>query len=345
MNRTSALFGVGCVFGQRGCQAAAMIAVAGVVSCAHGQIIQEPIAATLTYQVTLPGGAWGSSAIATPGQRVEWRAVLNFTGTTNAAALGRIFYQPVLSNVNNVGSGTQVDRLGEWRNAGASGQGNTTLGQGLLSVAEGNNSSALASYGRVHYGFTSRSTTAGNSGALTGHRHTDGSDGAPAGSHIRIAGSNATQWYEPGPIPNPTLDIVNRSILWGVVSDNNAPTNSWFQQGTQGIVIFRQSFIAGSGGTDRTVAINSEAATLQRAVGTSGPDDTRFMTWALPGEGGSTATIRAGVQYVGAEIIVFIDFPSPSVLGTVLAGAVIASRQRKRDGVVQLQQTNSGGAL
>ncbi|MFO0858667.1 MAG: hypothetical protein U0640_15080 [Phycisphaerales bacterium] len=299
-----------------------LVALAGVAGIANAQVQQEPIGATLTYQVALPGGAWGSSVNAPVGTRVEWRAVLNFTGTQAAAALGRIYYQPVFSNTDNAG-GTQ-DQLGAWRNGGASGQGNTTLALGLLSAAEGNNSSSLADYGRVVYGFTSRSTTAGSSGALTGIRH-NGDNGAPAGSYIRIAGTNNTSWY-PASIPNGSVAL-NNQILWGVVSDNNTATSTWFATGTQGVVIFRQAFIVGDQ-DNRTISLNSEAATLQRAGGSSGTDDTRFMTWAAAGEGGSTATIRAGVSYVGATINV-PAIPAPGAVALLGLGGLVAGRRRR----------------
>lgn len=298
-----------------------LVALAGVAGIANAQVPMEPVGATLSYQVALPGGAWGSSVVAPVGTRVEWRAVLNFTGTQAAQALGRIYYQPVFSNADNTGT---TDNLGAWRNGGNSGQGNTTLAQGILSLAEGNNSASLADYGRVHYGFTSRSTTAGSSGSLTGIRHnSDG--GSPAGSFIRIAGTNNPTWY-PGNIPNGTVPL-NNQILWGVVSDNNSSTNTWFQAGTQGVVIFRQAFIVGDQDA-RTITLNSEAATLQRAGGSAGTDDTRFMTWAAAGEGGSNATIRAGVAYNGAEIIV-PAIPAPGAVALLGLGGLVAGRRRR----------------
>jgi len=301
-----------------------LVALAGVAGIANAQVTQEPIGATLRYQVAVNGGAWGSNVSVAPGDRVEWRAVLNFTGTQAAAALGRIYYQPVFSNVDNTGAGATQDQLGAWRNGGSSGQGNTTLAQGLLSAAEGANSGALADYGRVTYGFTSRSTTAGSSGALTGIRH-NGDNGAPAGSYLRIAGSNNTSWY-PASIPNGTVAL-NNQILWGVVSDNNTATSTWFATGTQGIVIFRQAFIVSSDGGERTIGLNSEAATLQRAGGSSGTDDTRFMTWAAAGEGGSTATIRSGVAYEGASINVVV--PAPGAVALLGLGGLVAGRRRR----------------
>lgn len=299
-----------------------LVALAGVAGIANAQVTQEPIAATLTYQVALPGGAWGSSVDAPVGTRVEWRAVLSYTGSAAVQALGRVYYQPVFSNVDNTGT---MDNLGAWRNGGISGQGNTTLTPGLLSAAEGANSNSLADYGRVTYGFTSRSTTAGNSGALTGFRHSAGSDGAPAGNFIRVAGANNTTWY-PASIPNGSVAL-NNQILWGVVSDNNSATSTWFATGAQNIVVFRQAFIVGDQ-DNRVVTLNSEAATLQRAGGSSGTNDTRFMTWALAGEGGSTATVRAGVEYIGATINV-PAVPAPGAAALLGLGGLIAGRRRR----------------
>lgn len=189
--------------------AVALASLAGS-GIATAQVVQEPIGARLEYQVSLPGGTWGSSVTINPGERVEWRAVISFTSTQNAVALGRIYYQPIFSNVDNTGTGSEQDQLGTWRNNGSSGQGNTTLQQGLLSLAEGADSSELASYGRVHYGFTSRSTTAGSSGPLIGHRHSGASDGAPSGEWMRVAGSNNTTWYPEN--VGGTVPLRNRSL-------------------------------------------------------------------------------------------------------------------------------------
>lgn len=301
-----------------------LVALAGIAGAASAQT-QLPVGATLRYEVSVGGGAWSSNATINAGERVEWRAVVSYTGSNAAVALGRIFYQPVLSNTDN--SGPNTDSLGAWRNNGVSGQGNTTLAQGLLTNAEGADANSLPSYGRVRFGFTSRSTTAGSSGALTGIRHnSDG--GSPAGSFIRIAGTNNGTWY-PASQPNGSVAL-NNQILWGVVADNNTATSTWFSAGTQGVVIFRQAFIASTDapvGTDRIVSLNSEAATLQRAGGSSGTDDTRFMTWAAAGEGGSTATIRSGVAYEGATITIAV--PAPGAVALLGLGGLVAGRRRR----------------
>ncbi len=296
----------------------------GLASPALAQVPQEPIGAVLRYEVALPGDAWGSSAAISSGQRVEWRAVLSYTGTSVIAnALGSIFYQPVLSNVDNTGSDAAIDQLGTWRNNGISGQGNTSLAQGLLSLAEGADSSSLASYGRVRFGFTSRSTNAGNSGGLTAHRHTDGSNDAPAGSHMRIAGINNPNWY-PSSIPNGSIAL-NNQILWGVVSDNPAETSTWFVAGTQDLVLFRQAFIASDDTAFRQVSIFSEAATLFRTGGSTGTDDTRYMRWN--GDPVTMPLVRTGVEYVPATIQ--INFPAPAATSLAALAALFTCRRRR----------------
>jgi uncharacterized protein (TIGR03382 family) len=302
-----------------------LVAVAGVASAVNAQTQppMEPVGATFKYEVALPGGAWGSSVDILPGQRVEWRAVVTYTGSeTNAAGLGQVYYQPIFNNVDNAGA--NQDNLGTWRNNGISGQGNTTLQQGLLSVAEGADSSTLASYGRVRYGFTSRSTTAGSSGGLTGIRHSGGSAGAPAGEFLRIAGSGNPNWY-PANIPNGTVDL-NNQILWGVVSDNNTATSTWYTAGTQNVVIFRQAFIASADDSVRSLTLTSESATLRRAGGGAGTDDTRSMLWARTGEAGSTGTIRVGVQYIPATINII---PTPGAAALLGLGGLVAARRRR----------------
>jgi len=308
-----------------------LVALAGVAGIANAQVTQEPIGATLRYQVAVNGGAWGSNVSVAPGDRVEWRAVLNFTGTQAAAALGRIYYQPVFSNVDNTGAGATQDQLGAWRNGGSSGQGNTTLAQGLLSVAEGSNSGALSSYGRVRFGFTSRSTAAGNSGGLTGFDHAATADSNINGLSasggfglIRIAGANNPNWY-PESIPAGSIAL-NNQILWGVVSDNPAPTSTWFLGGTQDLVLFRQSLTLSDATDLRTISLTSEAATLFRAGGGAGTDDTRFMRSAAAGEGGSTATIRNGVEYVAGVINVV---PTPGAVALLGLGGLVAGRRRR----------------
>ncbi len=314
-----------------------LVALAGVASIASAQITQEPVGASLRYEVAVNGGAWSSSVNANPGDRVEWRAVLNINpnlqtpGLQPVAALGSIFYQPVIVNADITGAGASRDNLGAWRNNGISGQGNTTLAQGLLSVADGNNSGALSSYGRVRFGFTSRSTTTGSSGGLTGFDHaatadTDINGLSASGGFglIRIAGANNPNWY-PASIPAGSVAL-NNQILWGVVSDNPAVSSTWFLAGTQNLVLFRQSLTLSDNTDLRQICLTSEAATLFRAGGGAGTDDLRFMRSAGPGEGSSNASIRNGVEYIAGCINVV---PTPGAVALLGLGGLVAGRRRR----------------
>lgn len=158
-----------------------------------------------------------------------------------------VFYQPVIVNADITG-GLARDNLGAWRNNGVSGQGNTTLAQGLLSVAEGNNSGALSSYGRVRFGFTSRSTAAWQRRRdLTGFDHAAGTDtdinglSATGGfGLIRIASAQQPELV-PGFDPGWQRRVRDNQILWGVVSDNPAATSTWdfhsYQDGVCGVAV------------------------------------------------------------------------------------------------------------
>lgn len=258
-------------------------------AAAHAQI-----GATLRYEVALPGGEWGSSVSINPGDRVEWRAVVNFTGTQAAQAVGRVIYQPVLSNADN--AGPSIDDIGAFR-AGA---------DPILSQSEGQSTLSLASYGRVSYGVSL-------SHLFLGHRHSAGSNGAPAGEYIRIARDTETQWYPPNG---------SGSTLGSVFSDNNSAISTRFVAGTQNMTIFRQAFIASSDVPTqmRTLSLFSEAG------GTPTLDGFPTMTWALAGEGGSTATVRTNLEFIPATINIV---PAPGVLAFASLGGFCALRRRR----------------
>lgn len=308
---------------------AALLLVSGT---AQAQPPMLPVGARMTFEVAHPGGPWSSSLAAMPGDRIEWRVKVSYTGSNpNVDALGSVYYQPIISNVDNTGAASSADQLGVWRNGGVSGIGNTTLRPGLLTTNEGNSSASLASYGRVQYGFTSRSNTPGFSGGLIDHHHSGGSNDAPLGDYIRIAGNRALQWYAPELPTALGPDLYNR-VLWGVVSDNptrNSTGSSFFLTGSQDIVIFRHSLILSADNFNpRVIDINAEAATMRRTGGTTGDDDTRFMSWMLSNDAGpgSTGTERVGVEYVRAEIVVV---PAPTGIALIFTGASAALRRRR----------------
>lgn len=298
-----------------------LLAVCGTAAIALAQPMY-PIGATLAYQVSINNGPWQSSVIADYGSRVQFRAVVSYTGTEAAVALGRIYYQPIISNVDNAGTGFSRDNLGTWRNGGSSGQSSATLAAGLLSGSEGASTNVLSSYGRVRYGVSDMSSLT-TSGAAFGHRHTGGSSGAPAGSHIRIAGTSASTWY--------SHTVVNSPLL-GMVADNPAPGNTWYLAGTTNMTIFRQELLLSSDvpTASRTLTINSEIGSLARQAF----DERHYMTWCRAGESSFGATIRVGVNFVPATIIVRGPggaIPAPGAAAVFgLATLVVTRRKRER---------------
>jgi hypothetical protein len=261
---------------------AALVAGSGMASgIALGQATTR-----LEYQVAVDGGPWGSLVAIQPGQRAEWRAVVTFTGTPSPVALGSIGYQPVLSNVDNTGAGDAVDSLGAFR--GPPGVGS------VLSEAEGDNSSPLASYGRVNY--------RGSTGGLDAYRHSNGSDGAPLGEYIRVASTGFPTWNSSG----------------NVVTLNSSAVSTNFIAGTQSMVIFRQAFIAS---TD--IPADFRFITLS----SSANPGSELARWALQGEGGSTASLTTGIEFVSATIQVV---PSPAGLALAgVAGLGLLRRSRR----------------
>ena len=124
-----------------------------------------------------------------------------------------------------------------------------------------------------------------------------------------IALTSGTQWYPPSG---------GGTTLNSVVSDNQ---NTALLTGTQNLTIFRQAFIASSDvpATVRTLSLYSEA-------GATGNIDEPLMTWALPGESTTTATVRTAVAFIPATINIV---PAPSVLTLSTLSVFAASRRRR----------------
>jgi hypothetical protein len=331
----------------RGRQASAWAAVlacaGGVQSLAQGQLA-ETARSTLRFEVFDPSvGAWGTTVSVAPAARVEWRAVVSYTGTnTNVHALGGITYQPTFSNVDNTAAGG-IDELLPWRNGGS--QGNAIAGS-TLTVDEGASGSALESYGRVRFAQTSMNSA--TISTLTTHRH--GGDfamaGAPAGSFIRVAGSFVTAWPRAA-LPTAAdataanLNAINRGVFSNQVSNISPipiePPNTFFLAGTQNLVIFRGAMQLSGLADARTLELSTPAGTLQRFGGVNNADDLRYMSW-LVGISDSSSW-RVGVDVVGANIVVV---PGPGWAGVLMGGCVVGCRRRRR--IVGLRVSTDGFA-
>jgi hypothetical protein len=310
---------------------ASMIVLAGVAGTVNAQT-WEPGGGRLSFEVFDPTtSTWTNSVSVLSGATVQVRVRASYIGTrTDLFAMGEALYQPTFSNADNTGTGAQADQVGTYVNGGNGG--NSTAGS-ILTTADGNNGGALAGYGRVNFGATVNAATAFNT--LSTFRHTAGSDGAPAGSYIRIAGVFVSQWprvLNPVPPVDVVADDLNR-ILRGVSAQQQSrdlqPTFH-----TQGLnnVIFRQAITLSDDAATRTLQFSSFQEAIRRwgsATGTTEPDDRRYMTWqtSSSNSGSDANGHRTGVEFVPASIIV--NIPTPGAAALMGLGGLMAARRRR----------------
>jgi hypothetical protein len=288
-----------------------------------------PIEAAMRFEAW-DGSAWSRSVTVNPGARIEWRIVMDYTGVrTNLTAMGEVLYQPILSNADNVGTGTDLDRYADFRNNGSSGY---NMPGSLLTESEGNDQNPMPpgaglyqGYGRVRYGQTAMTTVSSN--VLTLFRHSGGSNGAPPGEWMRLAGSALTQWppleVPPGGLPNYPY---NRGVNASQVSRALTNPQSNHTLGTSNLVIFRMALLLSETNTDaRSMVLTSRPEFLKRSGGTIPTDDMRYMTWqAGDSDNGS---VRVGVEFQELTINVV---PAPGAAGVLLAAAALMPIRRRR---------------
>lgn len=290
-------------------------------SCALGQI--ESNASSLRFEVW-DGAVWSNQLVVVPGARVEYRAVVNYTGTSTVPlALGSIRYQPTFSNIDN--DGASVDGNAPFRNNGVSG---VVYANSTLTTAEGVTSQPLPTYGRVNFAATAMQSSTLN--VLTQFRHGGGfaQTGAPTGSWIRLAGSSVTAWPQPT-LSAPTAAELNM-IARGVVSSQasllnpvGTPPNPFYISGTQNLVVFRGALLLSDLNDIRTITLSSAPGSQDRAGFIGSPDDARFMTWQTSAFGGS---YRTGVVISDARIVVI---PAPPGVACVALAAIAVTRRRR----------------
>jgi len=278
---------------------------------AHAQT-WEPDAARLRLEVSNGFQPWSTSMVATPGTRIEYRVVLDYTGTrSDLFALGEALFQPTI------------------RNAGLAALGATYLPNGALTQADGASIMALPQYGRV--GYLRPGTTPVNSNMMTNFRHTGGFNGAPPGDWMRVAGSFVSQW--PRALPSGTdvtADDINR-LLRGIactqLPQSVSPTDHI--TGTTGLVLFR-----GATTFEPTDGFMMEFSTFRESLrrwggvsGASEPDDRRYIAWQTgPTDSGSGLTgHRTGVVIQSAIVVI----PAPGAAAVACVGLVLASRRRR----------------
>lgn len=306
---------------------------AGAVMCVGQASAQtyEQGGARITFQVWEPAlNLWTHTVQAMPGMRVEWRIVLSYTGTrTDIFALGEALYQPTISEADITDGGNGVDEFGPWRNGGVSGN---SIAGSMLTAAEGEQGTALASYGRVRFGGTVAAASASN--VLTTFRHSGGGGGAPAGDYMRIAGNFVSQWPRSlvGPVPplDVTTDDVN-SVLRGVSSmqQSQALSPAFHVAGTTNLVVFRGALIMSADTSWPTsMQLTTFRESFRRVGGPTGAtegDDRRYFTWQTgAADSGSHRTVDPQIVPAFIQIL-----PAPGAGFAFIVFGLSAARRRR----------------
>ncbi len=301
-----------------------LMAVAGLCVACGGVAAQvEAGGGQLRFEVFNPNTAsWGSTyADAMAGEQIEWRVVASYVGTrTDLFAMGEVLYQPTISNADNVGVGGQADQIGAYRNGG---NGGNSVAGSMLTQAEGNSTGALTSYGRVRFGGTACTATGSNT--MTSFRHVGGSDGAPPGSWMRLAGNFVSLWPQPL-AGSGDANAINR-ILRGISAQqqSQALAPAFHVAGTQDLVIFRQALILSDDAEVREVQFSTFNEAFRQMQGDPGPGGIRYMSWQTGAA--DSGSHRTGVTIVPATI--WVNVPGPGGVAVVVASVLVACGRRR----------------
>jgi hypothetical protein len=302
-------------------------ALAGAASAvvAQGTLPAFPLESEIRIEVW-NGTSWGNTVNASPGQQVEYRVVMHYTGPrTDLLGLGDSRYQVSFSNADNTGASR--DTL-----AAFPGDGTSTYTQNMLTAAEGTAGGALPAYGRVTYGGWGQ--IASTQTRLRSFRH--GGDvpqaGAPTGSWLRVAGEFVNVWpvdaLPTGEDATATnLNRVMRGMSASQVASQNALTslpNTYFVGGVSNLVVFRHAIVLSDLADVRTMEVSVPVGSLNRRSLAGSPDDRRYIQWHET-EIGSLGSYRTAVEIVPATIVI----PTPGAMTLVSVAGLMAMRRRR----------------
>lgn len=296
--------GVGALSGRTRRGSGVLAAVCAIVLSA-GAAQAQLGTSRLDYQVRIPGVTnWSSNVSALPGQTVEFRALVTYTGSVPAFGFASGGLQPVVSHWV---PGNDV--LLPFRTTGGGPTGGVDLDSGQ--------------YGRINPFANSGIST---SNALRGHTN----NVINGVRYLRIAQNNATNWVGVGPTSG-SARANNFSGSGGVQLNQRAPNlppeipnTPVFDGRLEDVEVIRFGITIGTE-IGRTMEVTTPAAGILLTEATG---NTRAFSWydrptALPNQ-----FVYGAVTVVPASIVVV---PSPGVGAVAAMGlVVVASRRRGR---------------
>jgi hypothetical protein len=275
----------------------AVVCASGLAFC----VVQNGMGATTVEVQVSPAlqETWGSSIIAAPGDSIDIRVRVSYTGTQAPLGLGEFIFQPTLSHWIPT-----KDIMAPLVNNGLGGQHTTPIG----AVAD-----APGQYGRVMpYAVVGMSATS----FLRGHVNDAGGT-----TYLRIAQNQVTSWI--GGAGNTTGGSGVNLRQWNVTGGGRSVfPDPPFSSALTDIVVFKFGVTLGAGTGGRVMvadaplgAIWSQAPSIGAHVGWYGtPDEVAPSIRALP--------------TVLAATITVVPAPGVGVLG--LAGTALLVRRRRR---------------
>ncbi len=273
-----------------------MVAVAGIAAIASAQ-------STLVFQVRTAGSSdsWASSINALPGQSVEFRALISYTGTTAPAGLATANMQPTVSNWN-------LNAPGDTLNAFANLGGNSAA-PGAIGITN--------PYGRISpFAAAGVSTT----NILRGHTN-NVIMGIP---YRRGAQNTPTNWVGVGATSGVTA--ANNFNSAGGISVGQAPFSlstpaAPFSFQLVDIEVLRLAITLGSDTSLRTMEVDAPLLGLRRNPTTGLREFAWFRT---------QAENIAGLQTSIITTTAFINVvPTPGALALLGLGGIVAVRRRR----------------
>lgn len=294
-----------------------LIATAGLAGLAGltGYAAAQTNSTELRFEVSTDGLNWGSEVSHNPNEgqrRILVRAMVSWasTGTVVPIGFASMTWQPVITNVR---SGDSVPNFAN--------QGNNTNGGGVSL----DGTPLDGPFGRIR-----PFAATGPSGlqSYATHAHTNNAGGAPAGSYIRFARNDITNWMGTGPTTG--SDAVNNF------------------NGAGGIAVVQKSFGQVSPGVDPPFQFGiADINIFQFAidVDTLAPGEVRMLNLLAPLEGISRdlttgqrsaswfasnsdnfGSIKAPVNVFGAQINLV---PSPAALSLLMCGGLTLNRRNR----------------
>lgn len=291
-----------------------LVAIAGLASAA----VAQPVETQLRYEVRIFNGGnntgWASAVNANPGDRVEVRAVVSYTGTNQVFGIGQITFQPVVSQWTAAdalvtdGPNNQIGPMGS----------NITTPRGYVEDVPG-------VYGRIT---PFAASTYNTSTFLRGHVHN-----ISGGTFLRIARADVTNWIGVGAssgalAANNTNGGGGVNINQGGIGSSRPTTPADYpaqNNNTQNVVVFKFGFTL-SGSTDvRDMNVSTPAQGIGRstASATYGLPATAWHSSANSAQPGSYLT---DVAVVNGLIHVT---PTPASLALMGLGGLLVARRRR----------------